>query len=541
MSYHRLAGSMSDSNAGDTKRISDRRRRTHRAAWIGAGIAIAIVITGCGGSNTSQKPSNSQGGTLTVADSLAPLSLDPALGGFGPLGIYFQPAYEPLINVQPNGQFTPGLATSWGYSSGNHVFTLTLRKGVKFSNGEPLTAQDVVNTIDYFRKTSREAAFIATVTSVAAQGSSTVTVRMSTPNPELPDLFDQYWNLGDVIAPAGLASPGHLTSESLGAGPYVLDSAATVTNNTYVYTPNPYYYDKAAIRWHKIVIKVFTNTNSAFEALEAGQIQVMTAANSQQATSAAADSNLQVISSFNQWAGMELSDIHGIAAPALANLKVRQAIEYAINRPAITSAIFGKYGEANSQLQGTKFGGYDSSLNNYYDYNPSLAKKLLTEAGYPKGFSMAAVTGSGQETVFAEAIAAELAKVGITMSIKTDATATEYVADGESKKFSVFPEQNSMGSPYLNYLFTLGIGPSTNAILTPEPTELSQLANEASSASSSAAADAAWQKVYAYAIEQGIYVVTSWVSEAYIAAKSVSFQAPGDELSLDPVFVTPAS
>jgi len=503
-----------------------------------------MLAAGCSTTSPSSPVSpssgNAVGSTLTIADSSPPISMNPALDGNGRLGTFIQPGYDPLITIEPDGTLKPDLATSWSYvGSGNKEFRLTLRRGVKFSDGTPMTAQDVVNSIDYYRKNGVFDADLATVTSVTATGPYTVQIKLSAANPELPYAFDQYWQLGDVIAPAGLANPKTLLTATLGAGPYVLDSAATIANNTYTYTPNPYYWDKSAVHWQKIVIKVFTDTNSALQALESGQLQLMigTAPLAQTLTG---NSSVQILSSNVQWDGLILADRTGQVVPALSNLKVREAVNYAINRSAVNKVLNESFGTPNSQIQGPGFTGYDPSLNNYYPYNPNLAKQLLAQAGYPNGFSMTLLEqGTTQTNLMAEAIAGQLAQVGIKATIKDDATFSEYLTDIESKKYPAFVQELNMASPYLTYLEDFYPTSAWNIF---GAANQQMGATEAKAVLAPASASAPlWDQVYATAVKQAWFAPVGFSPVIYFATKTISAPVPGDECDIDPVQVLPAS
>src|ERR1700722_11323296 len=127
-----------------------RRRWAQNCAAAAVAGAVALTSAACAGSGSpasgSSVTSSHNGGTLTIANDATPVSLDPSISGIDDLAIFVQPAYESLITLQPGGQLTPGLATSWKFlNSNNTQFQLTLRQGVKFSDGTPMTAQAVAN------------------------------------------------------------------------------------------------------------------------------------------------------------------------------------------------------------------------------------------------------------------------------------------------------------------------------------------------------------------------------------------------------------
>src|SRR5262249_26430229 len=102
----------------------------------------------------------------------------------------------------------------------------------------------------------------------------------------------------------------------------------------------------------------------------------------------------------------------------LASVKVRQALNYAIDRAKITKAIYGQYGVPTSEM-GTS-DGFVPSLQNYYPYDPAKAKKLLADAGYPNGFSFTLTSESQFGTLadpVVQAIAQQYKAIGVDMKV----------------------------------------------------------------------------------------------------------------------------
>jgi peptide/nickel transport system substrate-binding protein len=507
-------------------------------------LAVAVTSTACAGSHSGTTASGGagstqNGGTLTIANDATPVSLDPSISGIDDLAIFVQPAYESLITLQPDGQLTPGLATSWKFlNSTNTQFQLTLRQGVKFSDGTDMTAQAVANSILYFKAGKGAFAhFFSHVTSVKATGTDTVTITLSQPFPDMPYMFDQQGLAGDIIAPAGIKNPGTLATHTLGAGPYVLDPASTIANNTYTYTPNPYYYDKSAIHYNKMVIKVFTDTNSALQALESGQIQLMIG-DAQTAKSLTGNSQINVLSSEVYWSGIWLMDYNGQATPAMGNAKVRQALNYAINRAALTKALYGNYATQSSQIRAPGFTGFTGANDGAYPYDPAKAKQLLAEAGYPHGFTLP-VTLATTGASLAQALSYQLAQVGVQLKLQVETTTSQLATDLFSGKYSGWVLSYSIESPQLSYMLLIGQIPEFGV---PTGSGGAQLASLYHTAISMPQADAgsAWNSVYNYITQQAYFLPVARTGSIYFASKSINVAAPGHLLNVDPVMITPA-
>jgi peptide/nickel transport system substrate-binding protein len=414
-----------------------------RTAVLGLALAAAIPLTACaGGSGGSTGSSSGQsgtaGGTITMGLSSAPVSLDPSTSATGLYVNYIVPAYASLLDEGSSGQIIAGLADKWGYvGSDNETFQLTLRSGLKWADGTPITAGDVVASLKYFAKGSGPSSPYLHGMTFTAQGAGTVVIKSPSPDPMIPDLLTPEYLAGAIISPAGLKHPASLANSTDGAGPYVYNSAQSVPNDHYVYMPNKYYYDQSAIHYKSITVKVIPDMNSALQALQSGQIDFMPG-NLDVASSVQGSTSVQVLSAPTLWAGLYLLDRNGTVVPALKDPRVRAALNFAINRQAITSAVYGKYGTPLSQPAVPGTDGYSSSAGDVYTYDPAKAKQLLAEAGYAKGLTIPVNYGSfdPDNSKLVQAVQAELAQVGVTLQLKADSNFGGWVSDLVSKKFA---------------------------------------------------------------------------------------------------------
>jgi peptide/nickel transport system substrate-binding protein len=416
---------------------------------------MAVLVAACSGSSGSSnpsatssgngKPSGQVGDLVTVGFPAAPPSLDPAKA-HGHSGIFFNElAYEPLIVLDGNGQYKPGLATSWNYvGSDNKTFVLNLRSGVKFSDGSALTGQGVADYFAYLQKAAGQNAALFAGDTIRATGPLQVTIKTAKPNPDLAYDMTQDVMAGEVISPAGLASPVSLGTQTFGAGPYVLRTAQSTSGSVYTYLPNPNYYDKAALHYKKIVIKIIQSPQSTLEAMETGQIDLALG----DSTTLAAAKKARFLDSgatiTNNVTGVTLADRGGTMAKPLADPRVRQALNYATDRTAIVNALFpGNTPTSEMATPGTE--GYDPSLVNAYPYDVAKAKALLAEAGYANGFSLELITtDTNSQNLLAEALAQQWQQVGVTVKIDDVANGNAYVAQALSGKFPAFTNNTTI-------------------------------------------------------------------------------------------------
>jgi peptide/nickel transport system substrate-binding protein len=391
----------------------------------------ATALSGCSGSGSKVAAATS----MTLAAPNGPNSLNPALNGNGtPLIWFTQLDYAPLIDRDQNGKAHPALATSWHYSTDRLSFIINLRKGVKFSNGEAMTADSVVNSLLYNKKNSTFP-YLANVKTITTSGPLQVTISLTTPDPLLPYGLDQEGQEGDIIAPAGLKNPKLLTTQSFGAGQYVLDTKNTISNSAYVYTANPSYWDKKSVNFKKFTIKVIADDNSTLAALRSGQVQ---AAQINSNTAAAGKSaGLNLGSANSAFVGVYFADIQGKINPAFANVKVRQALNLAINRASITKALYGTTAVPTDQYAAKGTPGYVASLEKVYAYNPTKAKALLAEAGYSKGLSFPLLVQPGalNQNLLAQSMVQDWKAIGVNVTLTAPAAFSDYVTDLTGGKF----------------------------------------------------------------------------------------------------------
>ena len=420
--------------------------RTHRR-WPVVAVGVASILFGAPAVATatgdtaaaSGRPATSASETLIVASSSAPSSMDAAHDDNG-TGIWEAVLpYASLIDVSPTGQYIPGLATSWHYiGTGNTRFELTIRSGVKFSDGEAVTPQAVAESLNYFKKGSgppSTADFAGVVATVS--GPHSVLLTSKTPDPDFPNLLSPTELAGDIICPAAIKDPKALASTPCGAGPYVLDTKATVPDEEYTFTPDVNYYAPGQIHYNQVVVKVISDVTSQLDALKTGQIDYMPYGDSSLVGSAQAG-GLKVYNYYGSgWVGVFLLDRNGKGVPALASVQVRQALNYAINRAAIAKAVWGNYAKPNDEPTVPGTDSYNASLANYYTYDVAKAKQLLAEAGYPHGFTMTLTYPAyeAQTSDMAQAIASEWSAIGVHATLvpsPDEAAATTDLVDAKN-------------------------------------------------------------------------------------------------------------
>ncbi|MEN3283874.1 MAG: peptide/nickel transport system substrate-binding protein [Solirubrobacteraceae bacterium] len=395
-----------------------------RAAVVGlAVVALAVaILAGCGGSEKTGDAKR----VLRIGLSAGPASLDPTKDGTNVYMAVRALTNESLLHMKPDGSFAPALAIKWRYiGSGNKDFELTLRQNARFSDGTPVTAQAVKGWLDYFNNANAvTASFMGKLESVEAVGKWTVRLHLADSNPVVPAVLSDQNNWAAVSSPKAVANPSILGSRTVGAGPYVLDPAQSVAGDHYTLVPNKHYYDKSAIRFSKVEAKVITTPSSMLQAAKSGQLDV---AVGDPTTADAAGSALHVVQGpTNTWILTMYPS--GVVSKPLADTRVRQALNYALDRKAIAEAIVGKFGAAASEIPSAD--GFDAESANLYPYDPAKAKSLLAAAGYPQGFTaevlVQGVNGNlGMPLV--QAMAKYLTAVGVKLKFVNTTSQPQFV------------------------------------------------------------------------------------------------------------------
>ncbi|MFC4454767.1 ABC transporter substrate-binding protein [Deinococcus sonorensis] len=407
-------------------------KRTPRPAPAAPLLTLALLL-----SAPAASAATPPGGTLTVAISAAPASLDPS-SGEASNEYYYTPAYDSLIKFDYDAKYKPGLATAWSWVGKDFkVLDLTLRPGVKFSDGSTFDAKAVKSWLDLQMKNKSPVAVNLGTKSVQVTGPLKVRLTMTDPNPLALLFLSRTWLSGVIPCPKASANPALLKAATCGTGPYVLDAKQTVTGDTYTYVPNPNYWDPAKVQWNKLVLKVVTNPQAALDAVRAGQAQVAWPAQASLIQSAVG-AGLKSAGVPQNILGLDFLDKSGKIVPALKDVRVRQALNYALDRKALATALGGGQGDPISTqfLKGAD--GYDASLDNAYPYDVAKAKQLLTAAGYPQGFELTILSTpiAGLDTLV-QAIVGYWQAIGVKAKIDNKTQGSDFFAGLTSGKYAV--------------------------------------------------------------------------------------------------------
>jgi peptide/nickel transport system substrate-binding protein len=385
-----------------------------RIALTAVSAVLMLSAAACGSGSGSGSGKAATGGTLTLAPLVAAQPWDLADAGLGNNTQYYQPVYDSLLRLSPTAEVKPNLATKWSYDAARTVLTMTLRTGVKFTDGTALDAAAVkVNLLHTEKGTSEAAGQLKGITGVDVVNATTVAIKLSAPDPSLvPNLG----NVAGMMASPKAIAAGTIKTTPVGSGPYTLDKSATTAGSTYTFVRNQGYWNKAAFPFDKIVLKPLTDPTAVLNALRSGQVNGALLASAKN-VAPAKSSGLNVTKyTSGDVEGVYIWDREGKIVKALGDVRVRQALNYAFDRSTIVKTAKQGLGKATTQIFNPGGSAFDSSLDSKYSYDPAKAKQLLAEAGYPHGFS---VTVPDVSSVFPDQQAAmvqQLEDIGIKVA-----------------------------------------------------------------------------------------------------------------------------
>jgi peptide/nickel transport system substrate-binding protein len=453
-----------------------------RLRTTGVLVAAGLLAAACSSSSSSGTGTGATASkTVTISNENGALwtcGFNPLLGSDQLLAFGF--VYEPLVYVNPlqNGKTTPMLATSWAWGAGNNSLTFTIRNGVKWNDGTPMTAADVVYTFNLMKKyPALDLPGVWSVLSSVTQSGDQVTMKFKAP--AVPDFYyiaDQtpimpqhIWS--KVSNPVTYANP-----HPVGTGPYTVNPC---TSQNVTYTANPHYWQPGLPKITKVEYPAFTSNNTANDQLANGQAQW-----GSQYIPAITTFYTAKSPDFHYWfpPTVNVSVVPNLTNSLLANVKVRQAISYAIDRAKVSSIGESTYEPPANQagiVTPTFTSWLDSSLASkyHYAYDPVKAKQILTSAGFKMGSDGIMANSKGQKLSFSiinigdysdwvasvQVIQQNLKAVGIQIT-PDNLTNTAFTAALYAGKYQLaYYDQQSFGpGPYYelrNWLDSAGTAP----------------------------------------------------------------------------------
>jgi peptide/nickel transport system substrate-binding protein len=406
-----------------------RRDLLRRGAVVGISLPVLSgIIAACSSSSTSTTPAKSGGTGAAGANATIKAGIQTPTGAINPVTVDDQGGLDMLAQT---GEYLclsdqtltlkPVLATSWSSNSAANVWTFKIRQGVKFHNGHPLTADDVVYT--YKLLTNPKAANPTLAGVLLPEGVQkvddfTVAFHLEAPNGNFPYLTSSD-NYNMIIIPNG-QNPGTWQSTFVGTGPFVLKSYTPNVGASF--TRNPSYWGKKALPAATQFTFYASETPSVL-ALTGGTIDVLgqfSVAGGPQLLNGSYN-----VSRLRSSAHRELS-MRTDQSP-FTDARVRQAIALTLNRPDIVKSLFNGYADIGND---SPFAPVFPSTNTSVPQRAqdiAKAKALLKAAGHPNGFSTQLYANAVQEIPdYAQIVQQSAKAIGVDIAVHAQPSATYY-------------------------------------------------------------------------------------------------------------------
>jgi len=398
------------------------------ATLFAAGKQEAPSGTKSDAASSAPKADSKFGGVLVFGRSGDSVGLDPGRETDGESFYGSTPVYDTLVEFVP-GQTAvrPALAESWSFSDDGLTATFKLRKGVKFHDGTDFNAAAVVYSFERQFKQDHPAYkngpwkywgymdMDNIIESVVAVDDLTVAFHLK--KKEAPFIANLAMDFAAIVSPAAGEKYGEdLATNPVGTGPFKFVS--WIKDDSIVYERNPDYWG-GDVYLDRLILKVIPDATARWLALKKGEVDVIDFPSPEDLPEMKSTAGIKVI----QQEGLNVGYLAlNTEKKPYDNVKVRQAMNYAIDRNEIVAGVYGEAGKpAKNPLPPTMWS-YNDDIK-AYPYDPAMAKKLLAEAGYPNGFKTeiwampVARPYNPNGKKVAEIMQAQLAKVGIEVEI----------------------------------------------------------------------------------------------------------------------------
>ncbi|WP_423494671.1 ABC transporter substrate-binding protein [Microbacterium esteraromaticum] len=375
-----------------------------------------VLLAGCASSPATgtDAPESSESAIIDIRVGLEPTSLDvTTTSGAGLVQVMRGNVYEGLVGLSEDLEILPALASDWEISDDGLTYTFTVREGVTFHDGTPMTVADVVASLQASSaegSTNPDAKRMGSVASVEATDDTTVVVTLS--ERDINFLESLTTSAGYVVP---VESSVDLASATNGTGPYTLgqwNRGATLSLE-----PFADYWGEAPLNGG-VVYHYIADETTAASALRSGEVDILAGVSAETAELLGGDAEFQVVEGDStSWMTLGFNN----AVAPFDDQRVRQALRQAIDKQELIEVIGGQALEVGTITVPTDAWHVDATDSAPYDQ--AAAKELLAEAGQ-EDLSLTLTVANTYDTIITEFIAAELAEVGVDVTIDTVEFAT---------------------------------------------------------------------------------------------------------------------
>ena len=341
--------------------------------------------------------------TIGIPQDLNSLDPNKAVGS-GTLEILFN-IYEGLYKPDSDGNLIPAVASDYTVSDDKKVYTFTLRDGITFQDGNPVTVEDIKYSLERSAEMDGESSALSAISDIKIVDDKTIELTLSEANSEF------IYNL--TIAILEQANDAEQATNPIGTGPFKVKKFAEGQYLELEKYDGYWNQDLDCVTSAKF--KFIADAQAAFLELQGGTIDMLLYLTNDQVQALNSDYNV-VESTMMLIHGLFLNNSY----EPLQDVRVRQALNYAIDRDAINEFLFnGKSKIIQTHGYPMITAWYNADTEGTYTYDVEKAKELLTEAGYGDGFDLEITVPSNytQHVQTAEIIAEQLAAVGVNVTI----------------------------------------------------------------------------------------------------------------------------
>ena len=377
--------------------------------------------------------------TLTIGVGGAFTAMDPHYFNMGPNNVLTSYVFDPLVRFDPQYHPEPALAVSWT-AVDDTTWEFKLREGVRFHDGTPFTADDVVFTFaripTLLTSPSSFNFAVKPVQRIEVVNDHTLRLHTATPLPLLPYNMATVRIVSRKFGTDAATSAYNDLSATVGTGPYRITSF--VVGERAMFIRNESWWDKKPA-WDKVDYRAIPNDASRNAALQSGEIDIIDQVATRDVANLRKNPKVQILSAPGQRLIYLAPDIGRAETPwavdadgkrlahnPLQDVRVRRALSLAINRAGIRDRIMDGFASPTGQLMPEGASGYDPGIKPDA-YDPDQAKRLLAEAGFPAGFGLTLHGPNNRyvnDSKIVEAIAQMWTRVGIRTEVDTMPAAT---------------------------------------------------------------------------------------------------------------------
>jgi ABC-type transport system substrate-binding protein len=355
-----------------------------------------------------------KGGILRVAMPYNPGSVDPMTGrNLTDFNVLYG-VFDALVDFEPlTLELKPGLAKTWKFTD-LKTLVLDLVDGVFFHDGSPFNAEVVKFNLERYKNDPRSnvKSDLGSVEKVEVTGPNQVTIRLNKPNVGLPTILTN--RVGLMVSPKSIQEKGpNADRNPVGTGPFKFVSWQD--NDSFVLTRNENYWRPGLPYLDGINMRIISELNTVARTVIAGETDV--ALNLQPQQKVVADRSPNVVTKVFP-SLVPYGTFINYSRPPLDDVRIRQALNYAINRDEINKVAALGLGQVSSTILSKALWACDPATANYYTHDVDKAKKLLAEAGHPDGIEIESIGWPDQTAMQRqELIISQLAKAGIRVKL----------------------------------------------------------------------------------------------------------------------------